>query len=127
MLGGALLGGGRRFGVKARRVCGWRRGGAAYERPYEPEIALIARHLPLAKTGDSAALQRLIRLVDGAYITSAEGAERLNAIYLDLLVEQPSALLSMTDRQEHRVREKFVDQLLRPVNGKFLGQTLLAL
>jgi hypothetical protein len=56
---------------------------SANERPYEPEIALIARNLPLARTGDPAALQALIRLVDGVYIASAEGDERLNAIYLD--------------------------------------------
>jgi hypothetical protein len=62
------------------------------------EMAVLERALPLAKAGDSAAMEALIGLANGDYIRSAEGGEWLNEIYLDLLLEHPRAFLSAIGR-----------------------------
>ncbi len=90
------------------------------------EMAVLERALPLAKAGDSAAMEALIGLANGDYIRSAEGGEWLNEIYLDLLLEHPRAFLSAIGRAEHRIRENAIAELLRPVHDAYSGGDLLA-
>jgi len=71
-------------------------------------------------------MQALVGLVGGEYIRSAEGGERLNAVYLELLLEHPVAFLSIIGRADEETRERAVAQLLNPVHDAYSGGDLLA-
>jgi hypothetical protein len=90
------------------------------------EAGYLKEQLPKAERGDKKAMQGLIRLINGAYYTGAEGAEWLNEIYLDLLIKHPYPFLFLLARQESAVRNKVVEEgLLKPVSDQYSKKELL--
>lgn len=85
----------------------------------------IKRELPKAMEGNFKAIQGLIRLSEGAYITGVEGSEWLNEIYLDILVKHPYPFLFILSRQEQSLSDKVIQELLAPVSDKHSHRELL--
>ncbi len=86
----------------------------ALARDVAGERAYLGAMLRRSETGERAALRGLIRLASSAYAATPEGGQRLDEIYLDLLVARPWLFLSILAREDDGVRDTVLAALRDP-------------
>ncbi len=88
------------------------------------ETTFVKEQLPAAERGDTEAIKSIIGLATGEYLWTAEGGERLNEIYLDLMVLHPEQFFgALADSGETNIKI-VVQQLLNPVTDKYTNAEL---
>ncbi len=106
-------------------LAGGKDGNSMQFNQFKNETRILISDLPRGVKGDREAIHRLVGLASGRYIDTAEGGEWIAETYLDLLVKQPYAFLSVLAQQEPAVQRRVQEKLLSPVSEKYPREQLL--